>query len=62
MFDGRPCEYDIQSGGSFWKFKIKVENFLFEMKRKYKLPDEWPWRVKDIREGDFERTYNKICL
>lgn len=32
------------------------------MKRKYKLADEWPWRDKDITQGDFQRTYNKICL
>ena len=36
--------------------------FLMEMKRKHKLRDEWPWREKDILEGDFERTYNKICM
>ena len=53
MFEGGKVDYDLQSGASFWRFKTKVENFLFNMKRKLKKPDEWPWREKDILYGDF---------
>jgi hypothetical protein len=54
--------YDILSGSSFWRFKKRVEQFLFKLKQVHKLPDEWPWREKDILYGDFERTYNKLCM
>ena len=54
--------FNILSGSSFWRFKRQVESFLFKIKAKNKLADEWPWREKDILYGDFERTYNKLCL
>jgi hypothetical protein len=62
LLQGGPCEYNIENAGSFWKFKIKVENFLLGLKEKHKLPDTWPWRERDIREGDFERTHNLVCM
>ena len=62
MLQGGKSEYDLQSGASFWKFKTKVEAFLLDTKRKHNLADEWPWREKDILYGDFERTYNQVCM
>jgi hypothetical protein len=26
------------------------------------MAEEWPWREQDILHGDFERTYNRLCL
>jgi hypothetical protein len=54
--------YDICNGASFWNFKRKVEKFLLEIKHYNKLKDEWPWKESDILYGDFERSYNKLCL
>lgn len=31
-------------------------------KKKYHKPEAWPWRNSDIYEGDFERTYNQLCM
>jgi hypothetical protein len=62
MIRGGQTYYDILNGASFWDFKKRVEKFLTEIKVKEKLKDEWPWRMKDIIDGDFERTYNKLCL
>ena len=52
----------MKSGASFWKFKSKVEKFLLEIKQANKLVDNWPWREQDIKYGDFQRTYNNICI
>ena len=53
MINGGYCDYDINSGASFWRFKSQVEAFLTEYKKKYRKPEEWPWRAKDIEDGDF---------
>ena len=55
-------KYNMFSGSSFWRFKKQVETFLFKIKKQNGLRDEWPWAEKDILHGDFERTYNKLCL
>ena len=62
LFSQSGGDYDILSRASFWKFKRRVEKFLFKIKKVNKLKDEWPWREKDILDGDFERTYNKVCI
>ncbi len=53
MYLNLESSYEITSGASFWKFKKKVERFLLEIKHANKLEDKWPWREKDIMEGDF---------
>ena len=62
LVQGVPIQYDILSGACCWSFKRKIERFLLGVKRQHKLRDEWPWREHDILYGDFERTYNKLCL
>ena len=37
-------------------------NAKVEIKIINKLPNEWPWKEEDIIHGDFERSYNKLCL
>ena len=44
LFSHSKGAYDIQSRTSFWKFKLKVEAFLLEIKKANKLRNEWPWR------------------
>lgn len=62
LLNGSKTNYSIESGASFWTFKRKLERFLTEIKLFNKLPDTWPWRESDILYGDFERSYNKICM
>ncbi len=62
MYLNLKSEYVINSASSFWKFKKKVEKFLLEIKQANKLEDKWPWKEQNILWGDFERTYNKICI
>lgn len=53
----------FENVAAFWSYVKRTQDFLKEYRARYRLDKtQWPWKDEDIEEGDFERTYLKVCL
>ena len=52
---------NISSSASFWSFHHSMTSFLeFYATRQNFDRTKYPWKAKDLKYGDYERTYDKV--
>lgn len=53
----------IHNSAAFWSYVSRTQAFLATYAlRTRKDRKAWPWTDKDIKDGDFERTYWNVCV